>query len=160
MLAACSFGTLLFYSGYLQSRLFRPLGFVWCSWGRRWAALRSPSSSLRWGVDPVHTSIPWCPLRSSVWAECTGWMRLFYIVSQFVGGASWGTCCEASLGPQLASPSVRYVVTAPGHYGVAAAFLAEFFMGLLTMTVVLQSGNRPGFALHLVAGWTVGNDCM
>jgi aquaporin Z len=46
----------------------------------------------------------------------------------------------------LAAPSVDYVVTVPGHYGLAAAFLAELFMGLLTMTVVLQSGNRERLA--------------
>ena len=42
---------------------------------------------------------------------------------------------------------------------VPPAFLAEFFMGLLTMTVVLQSGNRAGLSRFTwLAGWPVGDD--
>ncbi len=68
---------------------------------------------------------------------------LLYITAQFVGGAFGVVVARLLIGPQLASPSVRYVVTVPGQYGNPLAFLAEFFMGLLTMTVVLQSSNRP-----------------
>jgi aquaporin Z len=67
---------------------------------------------------------------------------ILYIVSQFGGGALGVLAARILFGPHLASPSVRYVVTVPGRYGVPCAYLAEFFMGLLMMTVVLQSSNR------------------
>jgi aquaporin Z len=66
----------------------------------------------------------------------------FYVIAHFVGGALGVLMARGLLGADLASPSVRYVVTVPGRYGNQGAFFAECFMGLLMMTAVLQSANR------------------
>jgi aquaporin Z len=143
MLAACTFGTLLFYSESpvvlsVPSAAVRlvlmgaamggtAIGIILSPMGRRSGAHFNPVVSFTF--------------------FCLGKMHrldaLLYIVSQFAGGAFGVLVARILIGPPLASPSVRYVVTVPGRYGVPLAFLAEFFMGLLTMTVVLQSTNRP-----------------
>jgi aquaporin Z len=71
---------------------------------------------------------------------------LFYVIAQFVGGAFGVFAARLLIGARLGDPSVRYVVTVPGRYGVFAAFVAEFFMGWLMMTVVLAAANNPKFA--------------
>jgi aquaporin Z len=143
MLAACAFGTLLFYSKSpvvlsVPSAAGRLVLMGVAMGGTAIAIILSPMGR-RSGAhfNPV----------VSFTFFCLGKMHrldaFFYIVFQFAGGAFGVLVARILIGPQLASPSVRYVVTVPGHYGVPLAFLAEFFMGLVTMTVVLQSANRP-----------------
>ena len=143
MLSACTFGTLLFYSEspvvvWVPSAVLRLVLMGIAMGGTAIAIILSPMGR-RSGAhfNPV----------VSLTFFCLGKMHrldaLLYITSQFVGGAFGVVVARILIGPQLASPSVRYVVTVPGQYGVPLAFLAEFFMGLLTMTVVLQSSNRP-----------------
>jgi aquaporin Z len=73
---------------------------------------------------------------------------LFYVTAQFIGGAFGVTVAWMLIGFPLGSPSVRYVVTVPGRYGVWAAFLAEVFMGFLLMTLVLLSGSSARLARY------------
>lgn len=142
MFAACAFGTLLFYArspivAYLPSATVRlvfmglamgatAIAIILSPLGRRSGAHFNPAVSLTF--------------------LCLGRMHrldaLFYVVAQFIGGTVGVLLARVLLGADLASPSVRYVVTVPGRYGVAGAWVAECFMGLLMMTVVLQSGNR------------------
>jgi aquaporin Z len=146
MLAACAFGTILFYSESpvvvsMPSAVLRLVLMGIAMGGTAIAIILSPMGR-RSGAhfNPI----------VSLTFFCLGKMHrldaLLYIASQFAGGAFGVIVARVLVGPQLASPSVRYVVTVPGHYGVALAFLAEFFMGLLTMTVVLQSSNRPSLS--------------
>jgi aquaporin Z len=143
MLSACAFGTLLFYSEspvvvWVSSAVLRLVLMGIAMGGTAIAIILSPMGR-RSGAhfNPV----------VSLTFFCLGKMHrldaLLYITSQFVGGAFGVVVARLLIGPQLASPSVRYVVTVPGQYGIPLAFLAELFMGLLTMTVVLQSSNRP-----------------
>lgn len=142
MFAACAFGTLLFYSrspvvSHVPSARVRlvlmglamgatAMAIILSPLGRRSGAHFNPAVSLTF--------------------LCLGRMHrldaMFYVVGQFLGGALGVLVARILLGADLASPSVRYVVTVPGHYGVASAWLAECFMGLLLMAVALQSGNR------------------
>jgi aquaporin Z len=146
MLAACSFGTVLFYSGSSVVAVVPSSGvrlvFMGLAMGATAIAI---ILSPMWRRSGAHFN----PIVSFTFF-CLGRMHrldaLCYVLAQFMGGALGVLASRLLLGVRLASPSVRYVVTTPGHYGVAAAFLAEFFMGLLTMTVVLQSGNRPGLS--------------
>ena len=146
MLAACSFGTVLFYSGSFV------VAVVPSSWVRLvFMGLAMGATAIVIILSPMgrRSGAHFNPIVSFTFF-CLGRMHrldaLFYVLAQFVGGALGVLAARLLLGVHLASPSVRYVVTTPGHYGIAAAFLAEFFMGLLTMTVVLQSGNRPGLS--------------
>ena len=96
---------------------------------------------------------------------CLGRMHrldaMFYVVAQFVGGALGVFLARILLGADLASPSVRYVVTVPGRYGVGAAFLAECFMGLLTddRSVAERQQCAPCSRFTLVAGWLARRRC-
>lgn len=143
MLSACSFGTLLGhpYSPVRQAipdatlrriLMGAAMGLtailnIYSPWGKRSGAHLNPATTLTFfrlgrvqGVDAV-----------------------FYIVAQFIGGAV-GVLLATSLGGALlAHPSVNYVATQPGEYGIAAAFFAEVLITLLLISVVLRvSGNE------------------
>lgn len=67
-----------------------------------------------------------------------------YIAAQFVGAAVGITAAAAILGQPLMR--VAFVATRPsarGPAGVAAAFVAEFVMAAILMTIVLVVSNRP-----------------
>jgi aquaporin Z len=143
MFAACAFGTLLFYAGSpvvlsLPSAAVRLVLMGVAMGGTAMAIILSPMGR-RSGAhfNPAVSFTFFCLGKMHRWDAC------LYIASQFAGGVLGVFVARVLIGPQLAAPSVRYVVTVPGRYGVPLAFLAEFFMGLLTMTVVLQSANHP-----------------
>jgi aquaporin Z len=65
-----------------------------------------------------------------------------YTVFQLIGG-SLGVYLVALLFPDwMAHPDVNYVVTVPGKSGVALAFLLEFVISFLLISVVLFMGTR------------------
>jgi aquaporin Z len=143
MIAACAFGTLLFYSNSpvvaeVPSSAIRLVLMGLAMGGTAIAIILSPMGR--------RSGAHFNPAVSFTFF-CLGKLHrldaFFYIVAQFIGGAVGVFVARILLGPNLASSSVRYVVTVPGRYGVPLAFLAEFFMGLLTITVVLQCSNRP-----------------
>jgi aquaporin Z len=76
------------------------------------------------------------------------WDAVFYVASQFIGGVLGVAVSALVLGSSLAAPTADYAVTAPGHYGTAAAFVAELFMAALLMGVVLWFSNRPALASY------------
>ena len=143
MLAACAFGTLLFYS---ESSVVLSVPSVSVRLALMGAAMGGTAIAIILSPMGRRSGAHFNPVVSFTFF-CLGKMHrldaFLYIVCQFAGGAFGVLVARILIGPQLASPSVRYVVTVPGKYGVPLAFLAEFFMGLLTMTVVLQSANRP-----------------
>ena len=71
---------------------------------------------------------------------------VFYVVFQFIGGIAGVAVAAAILGKRLSNPAVDYAVTVPGRYGTVAAFLAELFMAIVLMTVVLVLSNRTHLA--------------
>ena len=82
------------------------------------------------------------------------WDAAFYIVFQFAGGLAGVLLSALILGNALAVPEVEYIVTVPGSFGTAAAFLGEFAISLCLMTAVLVSSNNCRFAGY--TGWIVG----
>jgi aquaporin Z len=66
-----------------------------------------------------------------------------YVVSQFAGGIAGILLAAWLLAPWIAEPSVRYVATVPGQWGVAAAFAAEVVITFVLMTVILHVSNHP-----------------
>jgi aquaporin Z len=86
------------------------------------------------------------------------WDALFYIAWQFTGALSGVYIAHTVLGDNLAHPPVSFVVTVPGAYGDAAAFLAEFLLAGLLMAIVLFATNHRilvRFSPFAVAGLTV-----
>jgi aquaporin Z len=66
---------------------------------------------------------------------------VFYVLAQFVGGATGVCVAAAALGPALADPAVNYVVTLPGDRGLPIAFAAEASISFILMLTVLFVSN-------------------
>jgi len=71
---------------------------------------------------------------------------LFYVLAQFVGGAAGILIAAVALRSFIADPSVNYVVTLPGPLGPGVAFLGEFVIAFILMTVVLTVSNTDRLA--------------
>lgn len=121
MLSACFFTALLEYPGSPaasphMSQLVRraligvAMGLtavllIYSPWGKRSGAHMNPSVTLTF-------------LRLGKMAK---WDAAFYILAQFAGGAAAVLLAAAAFHAVLANPSVQYVVTKPGSYGVGIA---------------------------------------
>jgi aquaporin Z len=75
------------------------------------------------------------------------WDALFYILFQFAGAVIGVFFGHEALGSRLSAPPVCYVITVPGSYGIAVAFLAEVILSALLIVVILFTANR----IHLVS---------
>ena len=83
------------------------------------------------------------------------WDAVFYVLAQFCGAIAGVGVSALLLGrPVLSNPSVRYVATAPGDWGVSAAFLAELAISFGMMLTVLTFSNR--LALNRYTGLAAG----
>lgn len=78
----------------------------------------------------------------------------FYITAQFGGGLLGAVIAALALSTSAAHPSVNFVVTAPGSFGIAAAFVAEVGIAFVLMTVILHISNNP--RLHKFTGLCAG----
>ena len=78
-----------------------------------------------------------------------------YIAAQFIGGAAGVAMMAVVLGGPLMHASVNYVATRPGPLGVLPAWIGEFVIALLMMTVVLQLNRYPRLAPY--TGWFAGS---
>jgi aquaporin Z len=79
---------------------------------------------------------------------------VFYVLAQFVGGVLGVLAARGLLGHRVVHPSVNYVVTLPGPWGVSWAFAAEFAITFLLMLVILNVSNSP--ALNRYTGLCAG----
>jgi aquaporin Z len=74
------------------------------------------------------------------------WDAVSYVIAQFAGGLLGVFLACQILGRHLSSPPVQYVVTVPGEYGSAIAFVAEFLLSALLMSIVLFATNHRNLA--------------
>jgi len=142
MISACLFVTLLEHpnspvrQAVTEPMLRRiPMGLamgltavvlMYSPWGQRSGAHFNPSVTVTfWRLGKV-----------------APWDAVFYVAAQFVGALAGVGVAAAILGSRLAHPSVSYAATFPGR-GAGIAFVAEFVISLLLMTVVLTVSNRP-----------------
>jgi aquaporin Z len=159
MLSACAFGTLLFHPASAVNRAVgEPLvlrvmmgtmmaltaaAIIYSPWGKRSGAHTNPAVTLaflRLGkMEPADA--------------------LFYVAAQFAGAILGVYVAGLLLGQLLAAPAVNYVTTV-GAYGAGVAFVAELFISLILMSVVLVSSNAKRlerltglFAATLVAAY-------
>ena len=66
-----------------------------------------------------------------------------YLVAQFAGGIAGIAAATALLGGLPSHPSVNYVATVPGIWGIGAAFAAELLIACGMMLLVLATTNTP-----------------
>jgi aquaporin Z len=141
MLSACTFGVLLEHpmspilqsieDSFVRRTLFgvamalTAIGIIYSPWGRRSGAHMNPSLTLSF----------------LALGKIAPWDALFYVASQFTGGALGVALAELLLGFPLKHSSVNYVVTAPGSGGTGIAFWAELLISTLMMTMVLLVSN-------------------
>lgn len=71
------------------------------------------------------------------------WDAVFYVIAQFIGGILGVLLVSLFARMALAHPAVNYVATLPGPNGAGVAFLAEFVIAFVLMTVVLIVSNTP-----------------
>jgi aquaporin Z len=76
------------------------------------------------------------------------WDAFFYIVAQFVGGICGIFLAGLFLRDSLVHPSVNFVATLPGPGGPLVAFVAEFVIAFILMTVVLIVSNAQALARY------------
>jgi len=76
-----------------------------------------------------------------------------YVGGQLLGGVVGVAIASMLLGARVADPSVHFVVTRPGRWGTAPAFLAEILISALLMAVVVSlTGSRWARYTGLVVG--------
>jgi aquaporin Z len=143
MMSACGFGTLLGHpdspvvrlvqDGYWRRVLMgiamgsTAVTLIYSRFGKRSGAHMNPATTLTfWRLGKMD-----------------GADAMFYMAAQFVGGISGVIIAGIALGGRLSHPSVNYVVTLPGQYGVAVAFAAEVAITFVLMSVILRVSNTP-----------------
>jgi aquaporin Z len=154
MISAFTFGTILEHPASpvhqalpnpMLRRLFMGLamgttaiGIIYSPWGKQSGAHINPSTTLTFfRLGKVAT-----------------WDAIFYVAFQFLGGLAGAFLASALLSAWASHPSVNYVVTAPGSFGVIVAFLAEIVIAFILMTVILAVSNNP--RIHKFTGLCAG----
>ncbi len=146
MLSASFFGIVLFHSAFpvaqavggpLGQRVLMGLamgltaiGLVYSPWGKRSGAHFNPAVTLTF-------------FRLG---KVAGWDAFFYVLAQATGGLSGMLVAAFVFQHFIAHPTVNYVATVPGIFGVGVAFVAETLISLGLMTIVLAVSNTPRFA--------------
>jgi aquaporin Z len=85
------------------------------------------------------------------------WDAVFYIIAQFIGAIAGVFAVTLLAREPVSHPTVNYAATLPGMQGVIVAFIAEFVIAFVLMSVVLRVSNTPHIARYtgLFAGTLV-----
>ena len=108
------------------------IGLIRSRWGKRSGAHMNPAVTLTF----------YCL------GKVAPWDAVFYVVSQFLGGALGVLLVWSVAGSSFAAPGVNYVVTMPGAEGVGLAFIAELGISALLMLAVLFFSNHPRLSVY------------
>src|SRR5499427_7783634 len=76
------------------------------------------------------------------------WDAIFYIIAQFIGAIAGVFAVTLFVRKAIAHPTVNYAATLPGMEGVIVAFIAEFVIAFVLMSVVLRVSNTPHLARY------------
>ncbi|MBI1189494.1 MAG: aquaporin family protein [Tepidisphaera sp.] len=106
------------------------IGLIYSPWGKRSGAHMNPA------VTIAFMALGKVSRRDAA----------FYVLSQFVGGAMGVLFSSLLLGSWIESPSVDWVVTVPGPWGVTTAFMGEVGISFAIFFTVLFASNRPRLA--------------
>lgn len=118
------------------------IGIIYSPWGQRSGAHMNPAVTL------TFLSL----------GKIAPWDALFYVMFQFLGGIAGVLVANSLIGSALQHSAVNYAVTIPGPRGPWVAFIAEFAISMLMMSMVLWVSNSrrlsrytPLFAGALIA---------
>jgi aquaporin Z len=154
MLSACAFGMLLdhprsaVHHWMASPHLRRALGglamgatavaLIYSPWGKQSGAHFNPAVTLNYwrmgrmrGIDAVG-----------------------YFAGQFAGGVLGVILARSLIGSALGDPGVNFLATVPGTHGAVGAFLGEFAISLIHITLILFISNHPRLAPY--TGWFAG----
>jgi aquaporin Z len=106
------------------------IALIFSPWGKRSGAHMNPAVTLTF-------------LRLG---KVRPWDAAFYVAAQFLGAVLGLVLFSLAARDLLAHPTVHYVATLPGKSGAGAAFIAEFGIAFLLMSVVLLVSNTPRLA--------------
>jgi aquaporin Z len=146
MISACVFGTLL---GHPASPLRHTLADPFLRRALMGIAMGSTAIALVYSPLGKQSGAHFNPSVTLTFfrlGKIAPWDAVFYVLAQFAGGVAGVVIAATVLGGAVAAPEVRYVVTAPGELGLAAAFVAEVVISFVLMSVVLQMSNSQRFA--------------
>src|SRR6266516_1061008 len=76
------------------------------------------------------------------------WDAAFYIIAQFIGGIVGVFAVALFVREALSHPTVHYAATLPRPHGMIVAFVAEFAIAFVLMSVVLRVSNTPRIARY------------
>ena len=108
------------------------VALIYSPWGKRSGAHMNPAVTLTF-------------LRLG---KVAPWDAAFFVLAQFAGGIAGVGIAAALLGDAFVAPPVRYVATAPGQFGVLWAFIAEFLISALLMSIILRVANSVRYAKY------------
>ena len=74
------------------------------------------------------------------------WDAFFYIIAQFIGGLAGVLLMATVIKGAVTHPSVNYVATVPGMSGASVAFVSEFNISFILMSVILIVTNTMSIA--------------
>lgn len=100
---------------------------IYCPWGKRSGAHFNPAFTL-----------------SFLWlGKIKAYDALGYVIGQFVGGTLGVLYSALVFGSVVQDPSVRYVVTVPGIWGIGGAWGGEFVISFILVATVLLLNKFP-----------------
>src|SRR5438046_9596870 len=70
------------------------------------------------------------------------WDAMFYIIAQFIGAIAGVFAVTLFVREALSHPTVNYAATLPGMQGVIIAFIADFVIAFVLMSLVLRLSNK------------------
>ncbi len=145
MFSACAFTVLLFHpsSPVAQSIPDGVLRRVMMGMAMGLTAIAIIFSPLgqRSGAH-FNPSVTWAFFRLG---KIEAWDAAFYTLFQFTGGTAGVMLASVTLGKLVAHQSVNYAATLPGPKGPLVAFVAEFLISFILMSVVLTVSNTKRF---------------
>src|SRR5262249_60943480 len=110
--------------------VFAAFALIFSPWGKRSGGHFNPAVTITfWRLGKVKN-----------------WDAFFYVITQFIGGICGVLLVSLFAQMALAHPSVNYVATLPGSYGNGVAFIAEFGIAFVLMSVLLRVSNTPHLA--------------
>ncbi|MCG3127246.1 MAG: Aquaporin Z [Phycisphaerae bacterium] len=141
MVSACMFATLLEHP---RCRVRRSVSSAFVRRALMGLAMGLTAVTLihsPWGQQSGAHMNPATTLTFFLRGKVAAWDAIFYIAAQFAGAAAGVAVSRIVLRDWVRHESVNHVVTTPGQFGVAVAWIAELAIALGMMFMVLYVSN-------------------